>query len=347
MDALRSAVEILGTVVLPFLVVLSLVVLAHELGHYAAARAFRLPVSRFSLGFGPRLCGVRDRSGTEWIISAVPLGGYVKVAFDRRRTARAAVIAAGPLSNLVLAAALLFAHDVTVGIRDATPVVAGVHRNSPAAQAGFREGDRILSMNGRSVLGFTEIHRYVALHLAEPVRFEIERGGGRLVLVLHPWVVDLTLASGRTERLGVTGLIAGARAVHQLDALTAAGNALRGTANLVADTLHGLKQLATGDRTYKSLAGVVGIADITGTVVRSSGLVALLAFAALISVNLAVVNALPLPILDGGQLLLVGAEAALRRPLPGQVTGYANAVGLGVLTAVLLLTTWNDVRFLV
>ncbi len=347
MDAVRAALDVAGTVILPFLVVLSVVVLVHEWGHYAAARLFRLRVTRFSLGFGPRLCGRTNRHGTEWIVSAIPLGGYVKVNFDQRRSVRAAVITAGPLTNILLAAALLFVHDLTMGIHDAKPVVAGVHRHSPAAQAGFQEGDRILTMNGRTVDGFTEIHRYVALHLDTPVRFEVEREGKRQDLILHPWVVDLKLSNTRVEQVGVTGLISGTRISHRVDALSAARNAIRRTAHLVGDTLHGIRQLATGQRNYTSLVGVVGIADMTGTVVRSSGFMALLVFAALISVNLAVVNALPLPVLDGGQLLMVGAEAALRRPLPGSVTGYANAVGLGVLTAVLILTTWNDVRFLV
>lgn len=347
MESARSVVELVVGVVLPFMAMLSVVVLVHELGHYLAARAHGLPVGKFSLGFGPRIAGWRDRRGTEWVLSAVPLGGYVKVDFDARLWARANVIAAGPLANLVLAAALLFVHHIAAGSKDAAPVVAGVHRNSPAAQAGFQQGDRILTMDGRAVSGFTEVHRYVALHLDEPVSFVIERGGERRSLVVTPWVVDFKLSNGRVERLGVTGLVAGPTQIQRLGPLGAADKAVRSTMHLVVDTLHGLRQLVTGARSYKSLVGVVGIADLTGSVIQASGLMALLAFAALISVNIAVVNALPLPILDGGQLLVVGIEAVLRRPLPGSVYGYANAVGLGVLTAVLLLTTWNDVRFLV
>lgn len=333
--------------VLPFVLIFSLIILVHELGHYGAARLYRLPVTRFSLGFGPRLAGWHDRRGTEWVLAAVPLGGFVKVGFDQRRGARAVVIAAGPLANLALAAALLFLQQATVGLYDARPVVAAVIPNSPAAAAGILPGDRVMSMNGRRVSSFGEIQRYVGLHLDRPVAFTLERNGAYRTVQVAPIVATLAMPHGRSEPLGLTGLVGGPPERLRVGIGTAAAAALHGTAYLVGDTLAGLRQLITGERSYNSMMGVVGIADMTAAVVETSGVLSLLAFAALLSVNIAVVNALPLPALDGGQLLLALLEGALRRPLPGSVYGYANAVGIGVLTALLLLTTWNDVRFLV
>ncbi len=347
MDTARAIFDAITGVVLPFVAVFSGIILVHELGHCLVARACGLTVTRFSLGFGPRLFGWRDRRGTEWVVAAVPLGGFVKVVFDRRLAARAVVIAAGPLANLALAAVLLFLQNAAFGLHDAPPVVRQVFADSPAAQAGFRPGDRILAMNGRTVDGFNQVHRYVALNLDAPVSFEIERDGARRSLVLRPIVGVLELDSGRRDRVGLTGLMGGPVEWIPRDLPTAAAVSVRDTYHLVADTLGGLYQVVTGTREVDSLAGVVGIADMTGTVVETSGLAALLGFVALLSVNIGVLNALPLPALDGGQLVLVGVEALRRRPLPPRVQGYANAVGLGMLATLLVLTTWNDIRFLV
>lgn len=336
----------LGQVVLPFLAMLSAIVLIHELGHYAAARLFGLAVSRFSVGFGPALLRWHAAAGTEWRLSAIPLGGYVHVSFDERRLARAVVIAAGPLANVLLAAALLFANQLTSGVRDAPPVVAQVQADSPAAVAGLRPGDRIRTMNGRPVRGFGEILSYAALHLDAPLTLAVERGGVPLDVTLRPFIIEVSLPGGRIESVGITGLLPGPAELRHPPAREALAAAWQDVAHMLQDTLAGLTQVITGTRAYTSLVGIVGLADMTGSIVERSGFAALLGFAALISLNVAVVNALPLPILDGGQLLLVLIETALRRPLPGRLVGAANAAGLVLLSSVLLLTTWNDLAVL-
>lgn len=346
MDWLNITLGVLANVIAPFVAIFSVVILVHEGGHYLAARLNRLPVLQFSLGFGPRLISWHDRAGTEWVVAAIPLGGFVKVRFDDRLAARAWIIAAGPLANIVLASALLFAHALS-GIHDAPPVVASIYPNTPAAVAGFQPGDRVLTVNGRAVQTFGQVTSYTALHLDERTIFDIERDGVRHSIAVTPLVATVTFDNGRTETLGLSGLIGGAAEIIRPDLPTAVRMAVFGTADLLADTLHGLYQLATGARSYDSLMGVVGIADTSAMVAQTAGLLALLTFAALISVNIAVVNALPLPVLDGGQLLMVAMEAMLKRPLPPGVHRAGNLVGLSALLALMLFTTWNDVRFLV
>lgn len=338
--------DCLGWVVLPFVAMISALVLIHELGHYAGARLVGLPVSRVSVGFGPALLLRCSPTGTEWRLSLLPLGGYVHVAFDQRRWARAVVIAGGPLANLVLAAALLLAHQMAVGVREAPPVVAGVQPGSPAEQAGIRAGDHVLEINSRPLRGLYPVLTYAALHLDAPIILAVERDGRRRTLTLAPVVRDITLPGGRTERVGLTGLLPGPETVRRPALAEAAAGSLTEAGQMLRDTLLGLSQVISGARPSTSLVGVIGLADMTGDIVERSGFVALLGFAALVSLNLAVVNALPLPVLDGGQLLLLGLEGLLHRPLPGRLVGMANAVGLVLLSGVLLLTTWNDVAVL-
>ncbi len=345
MGPMGDALELLTGAILPFIILLSIIILTHEAGHYLAARLYRLPVSRFSLGFGPRLFGWHDRHGTEWTVAAIPLGGFVRVSFDRRLAARAWVIAAGPLANIALAAGLLFVHAL-IGIRDAPPVVAAVYPNSPAAAAGLQPGDHLISLNGRGITGFSDVHRYTALHYDVPVTLRYLRQGAERSATIRPLIATLTLGNGRVETVGLTGLVGGPVETLRPHLAAAALGAVTGTGALMADTVYGLHQLATGARSYTSMMGVVGITDTAGIVVEASGIAALLTFAALVSVNVGIVNALPLPVLDGGQLLMTGVEALLRRPLPSQVQRYGNLLGLGLLTVLLLLTTWNDLRLL-
>lgn len=346
-------------VLLPFVLVLSLVVFVHEYGHYLAARLGGVAVQRFSLGFGPRLWSWRDRSGTEWALSAIPLGGYVRIegrpadgvagtAFDDKPAwFRLVVIAAGPAANLVLAMALMFGYFAAVGVPATAPQVTHVYANSPAEAAGVAVGDRILAVDGRRVASFAEIDRYVALRLDAPVALTMERGGERLALEARPIVVNLPLAGGRSDRVGLVGMAGEEAATRRFDLPAVAAQAVRATVNTVGDTLHSLGQLLLGERSYKSLVGVVGMADLAGSIVAQSGFLALVAFTAMISVNIGVVNLLPVPVLDGGQMVLVGVEMVARRPLPAAVRDYAGAVGVGVLTAIIALTTWNDVAVLV
>lgn len=340
-----AASDLLTTGILPFIVLFSLIVLAHEAGHYLAARLYRLRVLHFGLGFGPRLFGWCDRNGTEWTVRAIPLGGFVRVSFDQRLAARAWVIVAGPLANIALAVLLLFVHAM-IGIRDAPPVVAAVYPHSPAAAVGLQRGDRLISLNDRQIIGFSQVHRYTALHFDVPATFRFLRDGDERSVVVQPLVASLTLGNGRVETVGLTGLVGGPPETIRPTVPAAAAGAVAATGDLVADTLHGLRQLLTGARSYHSMMGIVGITDTAGTVVQASGIAALLTFAALVSVNIGIVNALPLPVLDGGQLLMTAAEALIRRPLPAQVQRYGNLLGLGMLTGILLLTTWNDVRLL-
>jgi regulator of sigma E protease len=346
--------------VLAFVVVLGVLVFIHELGHYLAARWRGIHVERFSVGFGRAIAGWSDRRGTEWRIGWIPLGGYVKLHgqetpadvppevqaswrpgetfHDKPVRDRAIVVAAGPVANFLLAAVLFAAIYATVGQPRAAneAVIGSVVENSAAARAGLQAGDRIVALDGQPVGRFEEVQRHIQPRPGETIAITVEREGRRQVVQATP---GSRTVGDRT--VGVLGVGAGTTEFVRLDPFSALWAGVVQTADVSWQTLGAVGQMITGQRGTEDLGGPLGIGKLAGQA-ASLGLVSLISFMAILSVNLALINLFPIPVLDGGHLLFYAAEAIRGRPLPAKAQEIGFRAGFALLITLFVFATWND-----
>lgn len=304
-----DALSALLTHLLPFFLVLGVVITVHELGHFWAARAFGVKVDQFSIGFGKKLWSRTDRSGVEWRIGALPLGGYVKFSGDLDATGvpdraglddlraritaaegpgaerdyfhfkpiwqRAVIVAAGPFANFVLAAVMFTVLFSWIGEQVAAPRVVNVDPNTPAAAAGFQRGDLITSVNGRSVSAAEEVTRTVVLSAGEPLIFGVRRGGETLTLTATPRrVIEQDEIAGRVRiaRIGL-GLGYMSRAdltYRRLNPLEALGHGVEQIGATLSTTVTYLGRIFTGRESGDLLSGPIGIAKAAGGVTQQA-----------------------------------------------------------------------------
>jgi regulator of sigma E protease len=363
MDLLASLGTFVATYVIPFLVIISVVVFVHELGHYLIARLNGVRIQVFSIGFGPELLGITDRSGTRWKVSAVPLGGYVKMHGDADATSstidltalpdpdsfpaksvwqRMAIVVAGPLANFVfamIALALLFA---TVG-RPFTPAEVGeVQPGSPAAAAGLLPGDRILAVDGDATESFEELQAIVRERPEQTLAFTIERAGQTLDLPITPHLAEIKDRFGQVHRIGLIGVSRSGVEFRRADPVFAVVEGVGETFYLIGGTLHALGQMVVGSRTTEELGGPLRIAQMSGEIAKD-GAVPVIWFTAVLSINLGLINLFPIPLLDGGHLVMYAIEAVRGRPLTERSQEMAFRFGLMVVITLMVVATWNDV----
>ncbi|MXP63220.1 RIP metalloprotease RseP [Roseomonas sp. M0104] len=348
--------------IVAFIVVLGVLVFIHELGHYLAARWRGVHVEVFSIGFGKRIHSWVDRHGTEWRLSWLPLGGFVKLHgqegpaeadpevraawragwtfHDKPVRDRAIVVAAGPIANFLLAAVLFAGLYMTVGQPQPTATVGAVVAGSAAERAGLQPGDRILSLDGAPVTRFEEIQRHVQPRAGQPVEIRIQRSGAEESVQATP---EGREANGST--VGVLGISGGVPEFTRLNPVSAVWAGVEQTANVTVQTLAGLWQMISHQRGTEELGGPLRIAQISGQVAQL-GLASLVSFMAVLSVNLALINLFPIPVLDGGHLLFYAAEAIRGRPLPPRAIEYGFRAGFALLLALFVFATWNDLSSL-
>lgn len=358
----------------PFLFVLALVVFIHEMGHFLVGRWFGVKVETFSLGFGPRIWRRYDRQGTEWAVSAIPLGGYVKfkgdadasskpdheaaaaMSEDDRRDSfphqavykRAAIVAAGPLANFLLAFVIFSISFMVVGRTMVQPIVTQVLENTPAAAAGFKAGDRVLSVNGEAMESFEDVARFISLSEGLLLKFVVQRGQSELEISAMPRI-ELRKSKLGTERRAVLGLAHSGTSEHRftrrfgpLEASTTAA----GEIYFVIDrTVHYIGGLIAGREKADQLSGPVRIGYISGKVAES-GLGPLLMLAGILSISIGFINLLPIPMLDGGHLVFYAAEALRGRPVSPRAQEWSFRVGFALVLALMLFSTWNDILHL-
>lgn len=349
--------DLLRTVI-AFVVVLSVLVFVHELGHYLAARWRGVHVEAFSIGFGRALTQWTDRRGTVWKISWLPLGGYVKmngmeraedVTPEVRATwipgktfhgksvgSRAIVVAAGPVANFLLAMVLFAVLYATIGRPSTLPVVGEVLPESAAAKAGMMVEDRVDTIAGQSIRTFEDIQRIISEHPDETLAMSVTRDGTATALSVH---TESRQAGGKT--VGLLGIRGGRVAYQQVSIPEAIWGGVRQTWVITADTFRGVSQMFSGARGTDELGGPLRIAQLSGQVAEL-GFASLVSFIAVLSVNLGLINLFPIPVLDGGHLLFYLAEAIRGRPLPPRAQEYGFRAGIAVLAGLFLFATWND-----
>lgn len=350
----------LGSVrtILAFLLVLGVLVFIHELGHYLAARWRGIHVDRFSIGFGKKVASWTDRRGTEWQLAWLPLGGYVKLhgqespadVTDEVRASwrdgetfhekpvldRAIVVAAGPAANFLLAALLFSALFIAMGRPVGTTTVGSVVQGGPAERAGVMVGDRILALDDTAVRRFEEVSSYVRARPGQPVQVRLLREGREVTVAVTPDpIADSSPPAGR---VGIGG---GAPAYEPADPFTAVIAGISYTADVTWQTLAGIGQMLTGQRGTEEIGGPLKIAQLSGQV-AGMGIAALISFMAILSVNLALINLFPVPVLDGGHLVFYAIEAIRGRPLPPRAIEYGFRAGFALLIALFVFATWND-----
>lgn len=352
--------------VLAFIAVIGPLVFVHEMGHYLVARWCGVKADIFSIGFGPELVAWVDKRGTRWRIAAFPLGGYVKFAGDmnvaskadpdwlllpaaeRERSfpakpvwQRAAIVAAGPLINLVFAVLLLGGLATVRGTPVSEPVVGQVVAGSAAKSAGLMPGDRIISIMGRNIDSFRYISTIVSLRPDEVLPYVIERDGVRFERDIAAATRIEKDRFGNVYRIGQLGIASGAVTLRPVSLWEAPKVGFDQAVDITQTAFDGLGQIVTGRRSVTELGGPLKIADISGQA-ASMGFASFLFFMALISINLGFINLLPIPMLDGGHLLFYAIEAALRRPVSPAVQEWAYRSGLALLLTLMVLVTVND-----
>lgn len=349
-----------------FLVVLTVLVFVHEFGHYIVARWNRVRIEVFSMGFGPELFGWNDRAGTRWKVSAIPLGGYVKmfgdadpssmpssdvramtaeeraVAFHHKRLRqRAAVVAAGPLANFIFAIVALAGLFATVGQPFTPPQVGTVQAGSAAEASGIKPGDTIVSIDGESIERFEDVQRIVRLDPGRALAVIVQRGGQDVTLSVTPKLSEVTDRFGNKHEYGLLGIVGQGVQYVRYDPLTAVVRATDETADIVGGTLQAVWQMIIGARSTDELGGPLRIAQMSGEVAQY-GFTAILPFMAVLSINLGLINLFPIPVLDGGHLLFYAAEALRGKPLGQRAQEYGFRFGLALVLTLMVFATWND-----
>lgn len=344
--------------ILAFVVVLGVLIFIHEMGHYLAARWRGVHVERFSVGFGRPIAQWRDKRNTEWRVAWLPLGGYVKLHgqespgdvpeaeraawlpgqtfHDKKVSDRAIVVAAGPAANFLLAA-VLFAGLFMVHGRPSdsgSATIGAVSEGSAAAAVGLRPGDVVVALDELPIVRFEQIQRYVQPRGGQALAVRIQRDG-----VLRDVTVTPTPRAG--DGVGVLGISGGATVFERLDPASALWAGVTHTVEVAAQTLSGLWQMISGARGTEELGGPLRIAQLSGQV-AGMGLAPLISFIAILSVNLALINLFPIPVLDGGHLLFYAAEAIRGRPLPQRAQEMGFRAGFALLIALFVFATFND-----
>jgi regulator of sigma E protease len=345
-----------------FAIVLGVLVFFHELGHYLAARWRGVHVETFSIGFGRKIFGWRDRHGTEWRIAWLPLGGFVKLhgqeqpeevseetkaAWIAGRTfhekpviSRAIVVAAGPIANFVLAFVLFAALFAVAGRPVVEPVVGEVMAGSAAAKAGLVPGDRILAIDGAPVARFLDLQRIITAHPATTLDLTLLRDGASRHLAV---TTGSHLVDGREA--GLLGISGGSVRYERLSLPGAVAAGASETWLVLTETVDGVWQMVSGQRGTDDLGGPLRIAQLSGQV-AATGFANLVSFIAVLSINLGLVNLFPIPVLDGGHLLFYLAEAIIGRPLPKRAQDYGFRAGIALLVGLFVFATWNDLAHL-
>lgn len=361
-------------IILRFIVVLTVVVFIHELGHYLVARWNGVDCEAFSIGFGPELFGWNDKNNCRWKVCAVPLGGYVKFLGDanaasmpdfegdegpqlterekagrfehKRISQKAAVVAAGPIANFILAIVIFAGSFYFVGRYVSDPVISEVLADSAALEAGFQKGDIIKEIDGSAITSFSDVPRIVAPNHGIELVFTVNRAGKDINIPVTPRLTEREDRFGTKQKVGLLGISSNRQDANlrkkEYGLLESVSAGTYETYYVIKRTLQYIKGIFTGRESVDQISGPIGIANTVNDF-WSEGTQNVILLTAILSVSIGLLNLFPIPILDGGHLVFYAYEAAFGKPVNAKVQEIAFRIGFMLLIGLMIFATNNDV----
>ena len=351
------------SMIIGIVIVLGVLIFFHELGHFLCAKAFGVGVEKFSLGFGPKLVS-KTLGRTEYCISAIPLGGFLKMvgeqpdeeidpadealSFTHKPVGkRMLIVAAGPLFNFFLAIVIFFFVFGISGLMVLKPVVGEVKAESPAKTAGLQAGDRIVQIGDQPVENWSEMAAVISKSDGRALDVMVQRNGEKIEMRIAPEKQSLENVFGEKQTRYVIGITsAGETSTKRLGLVDAFKESLVRTYMITKLTIVSVVKLIQGAISVKTLGGPIMIAQMAGEQAEQ-GAVNLLFFIALVSINLGILNLLPIPVLDGGHLMFFSIEAATGRPVSLKTREMAQQVGILLLMMLMVFVFYNDIMRIV
>ena len=353
---------------LSFIFVIVTLVFVHEFGHYFIAKLCGVRIEKFSIGMGNEICSYDDKSGTKWCLSYIPLGGYVKMYGDANEASspdfaklkkmsakektesfhyknvwqKLAIVLAGPLFNYLFAIVLFAYIACFSGVAKVMPVVSAVVEASPAAIAGLSVGDEIIAVNGGEVDDFSDIQEFMALHNStDSFEIEILRGNQSHVLQLTPKMHSITDPFGDDHMVPYIGVAVSEYIYQKYTVFNSLSYGFKESYRLSTTTLKALYQMVVGKRSVREIGGPISIAKYSGKTMQM-GFIAVIWFLAVLSVNLGLMNLLPIPLLDGGHILFYLIEIITGKTPKKSIQEYGLRIGLLILGSLMIFATIND-----
>ena len=351
------------TGIIAFIILLPIIVFVHEFGHFLFARINGVRVESFSIGFGPSLFSWKDKYNTVWKISAIPLGGYVKMlgqsdtpesveekqkkikklskknkaeSFEfKKRYQKASIVFAGPFFNFLFGFIVFWGLFFFVGQPKTNCIVIDVVKNSPAYMAGIKSGDRVIAINENSVENPRKIQKFIQQSNGKKIKIKLERDGKVLNLFASPKKEKDSYFLG----ISYSSHFENYKKIGFIDSFIEAYNSV---SNITTDTLKSLGEIISGDRSSKELGGMISIAKVSGDAL-SAGLYSFLYLIAFISISLGLFNLFPIPVLDGGYLFMYIIEGIIRRDIPEKIKEKIFFLGFIFIIFLLVLSNFNDI----
>ena len=367
---LFSYIPLLAQYFLAFALLITVVVFFHELGHYLIGRFCGIGVETFSIGMGKQLWGRRDKSGTLWRVALLPIGGYVKFYGDADLTGKKspnldlredkddknfhtksvwkkiATTAGGPIFNFLLAIIIFAGIFIYRGESIVQPFIGEVLENSPAHNFGLKKGDEIISINGQDIFSFNELRSFVIENPEKELTINIIRDGSTITVSLFPELIVDKDRFGTEYKIGRIGVMAmqdpSYHSVRDHNIISGFYRGIEETFNLSGKILSYLKNLFLGRESINQIGGPIKIVQITGEI-SNYGIIPLLSLVAAISINLGIMNLLPIPVLDGGHLLYYSIEVLFGKPLNPKAQEIGMQIGMTILIALMLFVTFLDI----